>query len=77
MKRRAGINLIAFAVVALGGSVLLGAKPAEAAFDDGCSKMEKLMNEQMTACAQSGGTYSFQGECSTTSVTYTLISSCN
>jgi hypothetical protein len=75
MTRRSIVNLTAFAIVA-GGGMLLGARPAAAAFDgEMCAKMNKIIASQAAQCADQGGTYWTQSSCSSTS--YSIISGCD
>jgi hypothetical protein len=76
MTRRSIINLSSFVIIATGGSLLLGAKPASAAFTNGCDKMAKEIDAASEACAKQGLGYGYTGSCSTTSIDYTLDGNC-
>ena len=76
MNKRFGINLLAAAVIAVGGFALTGATPATAAVFGGCEDMRAALQEDVNQCAGMGGTsLSYSGSCG--SEGYTLSTTCH
>ena len=69
------INILAAAVIALGGLSLAGAQPAEAADLGPCDDFRTARMAALMECAESGGT-AFQSSGSCGSEGYTLNTTC-